>query len=115
MTPFKKVSSLFFELLSLTFRIFGKNSEMHDSLSTPFNNAQLELLKLFSTELSGKDLEDLKRILLRFKFERVTEMADKIWEEKGWTNEDVEKMLHTHTRTPYKSQEKYLKNKAKKS
>ena len=87
---------------------------MHSPISTPFNNAQLELLKLFSTELSEKDLAVLKRILLRFKFERVTEMTDKVWEEKGWTDEDVEKIIHTHMRTPYKSQEEYLKNKAEK-
>lgn len=78
---------------------------MHDHLQTPFSNAQLELLKLFSTELTE---QELKRILLAFKFKRVTEMADKVWDEKGWTNEDMEKLLHTHLRTPYKSQEERL-------
>jgi len=84
---------------------------MHDHLQTPFSNAQLELLKLFSTDLTALELQELKRMLLAFKFKRVTEMADKIWDEKGWTNEDMEKLLHTHLRTPYKSQEEHLNRK----
>ena len=81
---------------------------MPSPLQTPFNNAQLELLKLFSTDLSDQDLRELKQLLLKFKFERVTELADKAWDEKGWTNKEVEKLLHTNLRTPYKSQEKHL-------
>jgi len=84
---------------------------MQTKLQTPFSNAQLELLKLFSTDLSEEDMKELKRLLLEFKFKKVTELADKAWEEKGWTDEDVDRMLHTHMRTPYKSQEEYLKNK----
>lgn len=72
---------------------------MHDHLQTPFTNAQLELLKLFSTELTEQELQELKKTLLAFKLKRVTEMADKVWDEKGWTNEDVEQMLYAHLRT----------------
>jgi hypothetical protein len=84
---------------------------MRNQLQTPFTNAQLELLKLFSTELSEQELQELKRTLLAFKFKRVTEMADKVWDEKGWTNEDMDKLLHTHLRTPYKSQADYINRK----
>ena len=84
---------------------------MPNLLHTPFNNAQLELLKLFSTNLSEQDLQELKHLLLEFKFKKVTALADKAWEEQGWTNESVDKLLHTHLRTPYKSQEKHLSNK----
>jgi hypothetical protein len=31
--------------------------------------------------------------LLRFKAERLMDQADRIWDEKGWTNEDVKRML----------------------
>jgi hypothetical protein len=82
---------------------------MQENLQTPFSNAQLELLKLFSTDLNAQDLQELKRILLEFKFKRVTEMADKVWDENSWSEEHVEKLLHTHLRTPYKSQEEFLK------
>lgn len=84
---------------------------MPSQLHTPLNNAQLELLKLFSTELSEQDLRELKQLLLEFKFKKVTTLADKAWDEQGWTNETVDKLLHTHLRTPYKSQEKHLSNK----
>ncbi len=80
-------------------------------LTTPFSNAQIELLKLFSTNLTDSDLVELKRILLEFKFRRVTAMADKLWDEKGWNNDDMNRLLHTHMRKPYRSQNDYLKNK----
>jgi len=88
---------------------------MIQKLKTPFNNVQLEILKLFSADLSEMELEEVKRILLEFKFKRVTALADEAWEKKGWTNEDIDQLLHSHLRTPYKSQEEHLKNKSKKS
>ena len=30
-------------------------------------------------------------------------MADQIWQEKGWTNEDMDRLAHMHMRTPYES------------
>ncbi len=102
------------ELCQRLFVFLEKFKIMQNTLSTPFSNAQLELLKLFSSDLSPVDLEELKRILLAFKFKRVTQLADKIWEEKEWTEEDMKEMLHTHMRTPYESQNKALKNKPEK-
>lgn len=87
---------------------------MTQQITTPFSNAQLELLKLFSTDLKDNDLEDLKKILLKFKFQLVTKMADEVWEEKGWTNETMDDFLNTHMRTPYKSKEQYDKFNASK-
>jgi hypothetical protein len=69
------------------------------SISTPFNNAQLELLKLFSNDLKEAELKELKQILLEFKFRRVTKMVDEIWDEKGWTEETMNMFLNTHERT----------------
>ncbi len=88
---------------------------MIQKLKTPFNNVQLEILKLFSADLSEVELEEVKRILLEFKFKRVTALADKAWKKKGWTNEDMDKLLHSRLRTPYKSQEEHIKSKSKKS
>ena len=66
--------------------------------SKNFSNAQLELLKLFADDVPEKDLEVLKEILFRFKAERLMDMADRIFEEKGWTDEDIHRMLHTKMR-----------------
>jgi hypothetical protein len=75
---------------------------MTPQIKTPFSNAQLELLKLFSNDLKEQELQELKQILLTFKFKRVTKMFDEIWDEKGWTEETMTEFLNTHKRTPYK-------------
>lgn len=75
-----------------------------EAIQTPFNAAQQELLQLFAAGLSDEELRELKQILLDFKFRRVTTLADKVWDEKGWDDETVEKILQTHLRTPYKKE-----------
>ena len=70
--------------------------------SSQLNQTQLEILKLFSRDLSETDLLDLKRIIVRFLAEKATKMIDEIIDEKGLSNEDIDKIAHTHLRTPYK-------------
>lgn len=53
----------------------------------PLSNVQLELLKLYSTNLSEEDLVELKRTLARYFAQKAIKEADKIWEEKGLSNE----------------------------
>ena len=71
-------------------------------MTTPLNTTQLEILKLFSRDLPETDLLALKRVLVRFLAERATQMADAIYEQKGWTEKDMTELAHTHLRTPYK-------------
>lgn len=82
---------------------------MTTTISTPFSNAQLELLKLFSNDLKDAELKELKQLLLEFKFRRVTKMVDEIWEEKGWSEDTMTKFLNTRMRTPYKAKEQHDK------
>lgn len=70
-------------------------------ISQPFTKTQLELLQLFAFDVPDEQYEVLKRILIRFKAEVLMDKADQIWEEKGWTDEDIRKMLQTKMRTPY--------------
>jgi len=72
-----------------------------EQLPNALSNAQLELLKLFADDLSEEELADLKRILLAYKLQRVVQLADKVWDEKGWTQETMDEFLNTHMRTPY--------------
>mgnify|MGYP006243440667 FL=1 len=65
-------------------------------LNIALNKHQLEILKLFSREMEEKDLIEIKRMIVRYLGEKVTQMADKAWEEKGWTNDDIERLLKTH-------------------
>lgn len=67
----------------------------------PLNKSQLEILKLFSRELDEKDLLEIKRLIVRYLGEKITTMADRVWEEKNWNQEDMEKLINSHNRTPY--------------
>jgi len=68
---------------------------------TTLNPHQLEILKLFSRDMEDNDLIEIKRLIVRYLAAKVTRMADEVWEEKGWTNDDMHRLLHTHKRTPY--------------
>lgn len=67
----------------------------------PLNKSQLEILKLFSREMDEKDLLEIKRLIVRYLGEKITKMADQAWDEKNWTQEDMEKLINSHNRTPY--------------
>ncbi len=61
--------------------------------STKLTNLQLELLKIFSKEISEEELLDVKRMLARYFSAKTTEEADRIWDKKGLTNEDMDRWL----------------------
>lgn len=65
-------------------------------IQRPLNDLQLEILKLFSRDLDEQDLLAIKRLIVRYLAEKVTRMADDLWEENNWTNEDMERLLNTH-------------------
>lgn len=67
----------------------------------PLNNNQLEILKLFSRELDDKDLLEIKRLIVRYLGEKVTQLADQVWDEKNWSPEEMERMINSHDRIPY--------------
>ena len=67
----------------------------------PLNKSQLEILNLFSRELDEQDLLEIKRLIVQYLAKKVTKMADQVWDEKNWTQEDMEKLLNSHNRTPY--------------
>lgn len=71
------------------------------SLPTSFNPAQLELLQLFAGGLTEEQMSELRRILLDFKFRRVTALADKFVDEKGWNSESIAKDARKIKRRPY--------------
>ena len=58
------------------------------------SNVQLELLKLYSTNLSEKDILELKDVLAKFYAEKSIELADAVWQQKGYTAEDMNSILN---------------------
>ena len=75
------------------------------------SNAQLELLRLFSDDLSDRELLELKQVLAAWKLRKATEAANEVWDKKGWSEEDAKRLLSTHMRTPYTSYRAYLQKK----
>lgn len=63
-------------------------------LNYPLSNVQIELLKLFNTNLSDKDLLELKDLLSGFYADKAISHADIIWDEKGLTDKEMEKWLN---------------------
>ena len=63
------------------------------AIAQPFSNLQLELLKLYASNISEEDLLKIKELLARFFFEKAKDAADLAWVEKGLTEE---KLLKKH-------------------
>ena len=63
-------------------------------LNYPLSNVQIELMKLFRTNLSEQELFELKDLIAKFYADKATAAANKIWDEKGLTNEDMDKWLN---------------------
>ena len=59
-------------------------------LDKPLTNLQLELLKLYSMELSEEQLKDVQRLLANYFAKQAGDEMDRLWEEQSW-NEDTMK------------------------
>lgn len=70
--------------------------------STKLTNLQLELLKIFSVQMSEEQLLELKDLLSNYFLSKAREEVDRQWDEKGWTQETMKQWLNEHYRTPYK-------------
>lgn len=79
-----------------------EKADIHPSLS----NMQLELLNLYAQDVSDQDLENIKNLIAQYFAEKAMDLADKAWEEKGWTEKDSKRLANTRMRTPYDSQNK---------
>ncbi len=71
-------------------------------LTTKLSNLQLELLKIFSFNVSEEQLDDIKKMLSQYFAEKASDEMDKLWEERGWNNDTMDKWLEERMRTPYK-------------
>jgi hypothetical protein len=71
------------------------------AISPTLNKHQLEILKLFTRDLEEKDLIEIKRLIVNYFAEKVSDMADELWDKNNWTDDDMEKFLNMHQRTNY--------------
>ena len=68
-------------------------------LQQPFSNLQLELLGLYSRNISDEELLQIRDMLARFFADRATKHANEVWKDKGF---DAKEILKKHSRTPYR-------------
>jgi len=69
----------------------------------PLSNMQLQLLQLYAAGVSDEDLKAIQRMLARYFADKASKGAQEVWEEKGYT---TEQLLQENMRTPYKSAQK---------
>lgn len=79
-------------------------TEHMDEIKKPLSNVQLEILKAFSHDLSDEELKDFKETIAGYFARKAIKSANKVWDEKGWTDEDVDKILETKMRKSKKSE-----------
>lgn len=74
---------------------------MEKTLNTPFSNLQLELLKIFSHNLSEKEIQEVKDLLLDYFSKKAITEADKVWDQENWNEEKIQSILNESERTKY--------------
>ena len=72
------------------------------STESPLSNIQLELLKLFSRDLEERDIVEIKKLIVNYLAGKLDRQTSEVWKEKNLSNEDMDKLLNSHLRTPYK-------------
>lgn len=74
--------------------------------SQSLSNLQQELLKLYASNIEDADLLHIKRYLAKYFADKAIQEADKIWDEKKYTNETMNQWLN-------EDDNKYGKNESK--
>lgn len=63
------------------------------TVQPPLSNVQMELLKLFSVDLPESQLLELKSMMAKFLLEKARDNADAVWDKKGYSDEELKKLL----------------------
>jgi len=72
------------------------------SSARKLSNIQLELLKVFSIDLSEEQLREIKELLSKYFADKITVEMDKLFEENDWGEGQIEIWSKEHMRTEYK-------------
>ncbi len=64
------------------------------SAAHPLSNLQQELLKLYSTNITDADLAHIKNYLAKYFADKAIKEADKIWDEKKYSDETMNLWLN---------------------
>lgn len=67
------------------------------------SNLQLELLRLYGNDVSDETLREIKMLLAKYFADKATEAMDKVWDEKGLSEQDVIDWTNEHNRVENRS------------
>ncbi|MEQ1606193.1 MAG: hypothetical protein ABL999_15130 [Pyrinomonadaceae bacterium] len=62
------------------------------------SNLQLELLRLYGTNVSDRTLEEIKLILAKYFAERASDAMEQVWENRSIAPEDMMQWANGHDR-----------------
>lgn len=68
-------------------------------LMAAMSNLQLELLRLYTNNVSEETLREVKEVLARFFSERAASDMDLLWDEKGLSPKDMIDWANEHNRS----------------
>lgn len=60
----------------------------------PLTNLQLEIIKLYTTNLNRQELLEVKQILSNFFAQKAIKEADKIWDEQNLSDQEMDTWLN---------------------
>lgn len=63
-------------------------------ISQPLSNIQKELLKLYSTNLSKKELMEIKSLLGKHFARKAVSKADETWDKKNYSDNKMDEWLN---------------------
>jgi hypothetical protein len=68
-----------------------------ETLQTPLNKAQLELLKLFSRVKSEEELNEIRTIIGQYYANKAIAEANRLWNERSYTQQTMDNWMNEST------------------
>ena len=69
------------------------------TIPTRLSNLQMELLKLYSYNVSENELKDIQKLLSNYFSEKIDTEMDQLWENNNWNDETIESWKSEHLRS----------------
>jgi DNA primase large subunit len=67
---------------------------MNPVMSPPLSNLQVEILKLYATEIPENNLIEIRDMISKYLMNKAMDMADQVWEERGYSDELMKEWLN---------------------
>ncbi len=64
------------------------------AIAKPLTNIQIQILKNFEFQVNDEALKEFQQLLASFFAKRAQDEFDKLWKERGWSNETMEAWLN---------------------